>query len=64
MKLDRVGREYHTDHLAELGEGSAEVGEGWVIHDVPVEHVEFVHGHRFLSKWNQIWWKRTLVVEW
>ena len=48
MKLDRVGREYDTDHLAELGEGSAEVGEGLVVRDVPVEHVEFVHGHRFL----------------
>ena len=32
----------------ELGVGGADIGEGLVIHNVPVEHIELVEGHSVL----------------
>ena len=38
-----------SSHLAaEVREGATLVGEGGVVHDVPVEHIELVVGHRIL----------------
>lgn len=39
-----------TDLLTQLRERAAQVGKGRVIHDVPVEDIEFVHRHRFLCE--------------
>lgn len=37
-----------TDLLAQLWKGPAQVGEGRIIHNVPVKNVDLVHGHGFL----------------
>lgn len=37
-----------TDLLAQLWKGPAQIGEGRIIHNVPVKNVNLVHGHGFL----------------
>lgn len=37
-----------TDLLTQLGERPAQIREGLIVYDVPVENVELVHRHRFL----------------
>lgn len=39
-----------TDLLAQLWKGPAQVGEGRIIHNVPVKNVNLVHGHGFLRE--------------
>lgn len=39
-----------TNLLTQLWKGPAQVGEGRIIHNVPVKNVDLVHGHGFLWK--------------